>query len=761
MAYGAIADGSDLEELRQESLKVLLLFVTLAAYAWMGLLFFTTGDFTGAWWAPVPLVLGLALGYAWSLDHPQSAGVALIFGMILTTGYEVWYHGFQIAPYVFSLTVTLAGLLFDPAGIFTTAAASAGFVMAVGTTHRSALLSPAQMVSPIIVILLTALASWLSTRNLRTALQWALKGQAEAQQKAELARDRQAELQRALKALDEASYRIRRMNYDLAQARDVAEEMRRLKQQFVTNVSHELRTPLALIAGFSEMMYLSPESYDAPLPPEYLGEVREIYRSSKHLLSLIDDILDLSQITAGKMRLSREEADLRGVIHEAVDTIRPLVEGKGLALEVEIDAALPTLYIDPTRVRQVLLNLLNNARRFTDRGRVALRARRQDGQVQVSVSDTGMGITPEDRGKIFEEFRQLDGSLARQHDGVGLGLAISKEFVEMHGGRIWVESEGVPGRGSTFSFTLPVAQEESGAAIPLLGDRRLQPLPPDGPVQTVLAVSEDASISRMLERGLDGFQVAPLEGIEQLSTLWEELHPLAVLLSASPGEEARQLQHLQFQLAGRDMPVILCPLGGQERSASALGVQGYLMKPITRDAFLSALNRLGDSVRRVLIVDDDPRVVRLLVRMMRSAERDYEVLRAYGGRDAWAKLEEERPDLVVLDLIMPEVDGYMVLERMRQEEALRDIPVIVVTAMGYTREDGQRTSASSSAETSSNSVETLTAQASVEPLGGRLIGIARQRGFSNEEVMSYLRSILATLRSVELRLGVECSGSQQ
>jgi signal transduction histidine kinase/CheY-like chemotaxis protein len=644
--------------------------------------------------------------------------------MILANGYMVWYHGFQVAPYLFTLAVTFSGLLFDPPGIFATAGVSVGLLIAIRAMEQVEPLVATEVALPVIVILLTMLASWLSTRSLHTALHWAWGSQAQAWQRMELARDRQAELQRALKALDEASYRIRRMNYDLAQARDVADEMRRLKQQFVTNVSHELRTPLALIAGFSEMMYLSPESYDAPLPPEYLGDAREIYRSSRHLLSLIDDILDLSQIMAGKMRLSREESDLQTVIHEAANTIRPLIEGKGLALTVELDGIFPALYIDPTRIRQVLLNLLNNARRFTDQGQVVLRARCDNGQVQVGVSDTGIGIAPEDQHKVFGEFQQLDSSLARQHDGVGLGLAISKEFVEMHGGRIWVESEGVSGQGSTFSFTLPLAREEGERARPLDG-RPLQPRAPDGPVQTVLAVSEDASICHLLERRLDGLQVVKVKGIEQFPAVWEESHPLAVLLSASPAEQDRQCQHLESQLAGTDVPVILCPLGGQERLASALGVEDYLVKPITRDAFLSALDRLGDSVRRVLIVDDDPRVVRLLVRMMRSAGREYEVLRAFSGQDAWAKLEGEGLDLVVLDLIMPEVDGYTILERMRQEEALRDIPVIVITAKGYTLENGQR-------------------------FGGRLIGIVRQRGFSNEEAIGYVKSILDTLRSVEL-----------
>jgi len=727
MEYGAMDECDDLEELQRESLKVLLVFVSLAAYGWIGALFFFTGAFTRAWWAVVPLISGLALGYGWYGRRLHLASLAFISSLTLTIGYGAWYFGLQVAPYLFTLPVIFAGLLFSPVGILATAAASIGLVIAAGVARPTSL-SAGQVAGPALVMSLTAIASWLSTRNLRTALRWAWNSQAQAWQRMELARNRQADLQRALKALDEASYRIRRMNYELAQARDVAEEMRRLKQQFVANVSHELRTPLALIAGFSEMMYLSPESYDAPLPPEYLGDVREVYRNSRHLLSLIDDILDLSQITVGRMRLAREETDLERVIHEAVDTIRPLIEGKGLTLKVEVESPLPSLYIDPTRVRQVLLNLLNNARRFTDRGQITLRAQHRDGRVQVSISDTGIGIPLEGREKIFEEFRQLDGSLTRQHDGAGLGLAISKEFVEMHGGRIWVESEGIPGRGSTFSFTLPLGPGESERAV-LSEGRSLRPLPPGGPTQAVIVISEDTSVPRLLERGLDGFQVVSLREMDQLPSLWEEVRPLAVVLSADLVEEACQLRRVQSYLGDRDVPVILCPLYGRERLASVLGVRDYLVKPITRDAFLSALERLGDCVRRVLVVDDDPRVVRLLVRMIRSAGREYEVLRAYTGEDAWAMLQEERPDLIVLDLIMPEVDGHMILERMRREEALRDIPVIVVTAKGYILEDEHQ-------------------------MGGRLIGIARRWGFSNEEAVIYLRSMLDTLRSVALRMKV-------
>jgi len=599
--------------------------------------------------------------------------------------------GSPIVPYLFPLIVTFAGLLLIPRGMFIVAAICSATMAIVGSVgHQRPPLSPGT-IYPVLMVCLTAIVSSLSVRNLYTLLHWAWNSAMEARRNQEQLRDPQGELNRTLRALDEASYRLRRMNYELARAREQAEEARRLKQQFMTNISHELRTPLNLIVGFSEMMYLSPGSYGGvPLPQEYRGDVREIYRSSQHLLSLIDDILDMAQIEAGRMVVSPEPTDLAQVIREAVDTIRPLIEGKGLEMRVEMEQELPILYIDPTRIRQVLLNLLNNARRFTDQRSITLRAALQGEELRVSVADTGIGIAPEDRRRIFEEFRQLDGSTTRQHDGVGLGLAISRQFVELHRGRIWVESEG-RGRGSTFHFTLPVAGEEAQVAGPgPSSDRCLSPLPPSGPAKALLVVDQDPRVEQLIQRRLEGYQVVRVEEVSQVASAAEKVRPRAVVVSTSDGEGWESLGRLGAQLDGWDLPLILCPLVSDRKMGHSLGVADYLVKPVSRQTLLEVLDRFGEEVRRILILDDDPRVVRLLSRMVRSRFQACQIIRAYSGEDGLIKMRRRPPDLVLLDLIMSQVDGYAVLERMREDEALRYVPVVVVTAKGSSPEDMRR-----------------------------------------------------------------------
>jgi len=378
-----------------------------------------------------------------------------------------------------------------------------------------------------------------------------------------------------------------------------------------------------------------------------------------------------------------------------VDTIRPLIEGKGLKLRVEVEQELPILYIDPARIRQALLNLLNNARRFTNQGSITLHAALRGEEVRVSVADTGIGIAPEDRGKIFEEFCQFDGSTTRQHGGVGLGLAISRQFVELHRGRIWVESQG-RGRRSTFPFTLPVAGEEAQVAgSGPSSDRRLSPLPPSGPAKALLVVDQDPRVEQFIQRRLEGYQVVRVEEVSQVASAAEKVRPGAVVVSTSDGEGWESLGRSGSQLDGWDLPLILCPLVSDRKMGHSLGVADYLVKPVSRQTPGEVLDRFGEEVRRIMILDDDPRVVRLLSRMIRSRFQACQIIRAYSGEDGLIKMRRRPPDLVLLDLIMPQVDGYAVLERMREDEALYDIPLVVVTAKGtspeYMRRLGAKT----------------------------------------------------------------------
>ena len=701
-----------LEDLRQGSLRALLIFTACITYAWVEYLFISEMRFLRAWYGPPLLMLGGVLSYKLRARSACLASYALILGMMGANGCALSFFGPGPASYSFALIVTFSGLLLGPVSAFFVALASMGLVCAIS--------SPLP-VPPMLIILLTGVASWLSQRNLYTALQWAWVSQAEAQQKMEEARDHQAELQRIAKALDEASYRIRRMNVELARAREAAEEARRLKQQFVQNVSHELRTPLNIILGFSEMMAIAPESYgDGGLPPAFRGDINEIYRSARHLQGLIDDVLDLAQIEARRMGLIKEEVDPAELIMEATETARSLVENRGLTLRVHIQPNLPPVYVDRVRIRQVLLNLLNNAARFTEQGGVTVSGSLVSGEVVISVADTGIGIAPEDIPKVFEEFRQLDGSTTRRYGGTGLGLAISKEFVELHGGRMWVESK--LGEGSTFSFTLPLAQAEEMRPAPA----RLSTAPPVAPFsgpfreRTILVMHDDPIILRLFQRHLEGYRVLGARDRAEARQLIQKERPRAVVLSLPPEGDETWFQTKAEFASGYGIPLITCPIPSGRHLADSLGVADYLIKPISRKRLLEAVERWDGRVRRVLIIDDDPSMVRLLARMLRSASHPYQIGMACGGEEGLAMMREMRPHLVLLDLIMPPPDGFEVLERMRAEEEWRDIPVIAVTAKDLIARDF--------------------------PISqGKLLGIWKAEGFSTWEIMSGLQGLLDSL----------------
>lgn len=300
--------------------------------------------------------------------------------------------------------------------------------------------------------------AWLSVRMVYTALEWAWTTQQRASELLELARDRQAQLSRTLKSLEVTNGLLHRTQCELIYAHRQAEEARRLKERFAANISHELRTPLNLILGFSEMMYLSPEAYgEVNWTPALRQDIHQIYRSSRHLLDMIDDILDLSRFEIGGFTLEREPTPLEPLLRDTVEIVTELFRSRSIRLDVEVAPDLPALHIDSTRIRQVVLNLLNNAARFTTKGGVCVEAKRNNGEVVVSVRDTGPGIPADKLPYLFDEFYQVDHSLHRRQGGAGLGLAISKHFVEAHDGRIWVESQ--MGIGSTFYFALPIPEQ--------------------------------------------------------------------------------------------------------------------------------------------------------------------------------------------------------------------------------------------------------------------------------------------------------------
>jgi signal transduction histidine kinase/CheY-like chemotaxis protein len=516
--------------------------------------------------------------------------------------------------------------------------------------------------------------AWLIVRTFYTALEWAWTMQQRADRLLGLARDRQAELANALKSLDTANALLRRTQRELIAARKHEEEARLMKEQFAANISHELRTPLNLIMGFSEMIYLSPEVYgDLRWPSALRQDVYQIYASSHHLLEMIEDVLDLSRFEIVGFTLNREPAELEPLLRDTVGIVDDLFRGQPVRLEVEIAPDLPTLKIDRTRIRQVLLNLLNNAARFTEEGAVRVEAKRGDGEVVIAVSDTGPGIPADELPHLFQEFYQVDRSIRRRHGGAGLGLAISKQFVEAHDGRIWVESED--GVGSTFTFTLPIPGEH----VPLSPVKLKRPLEPAGSEMPapILVVDSDPAVATLIDRHVEEYEVIQVEDVGGLGDALMLHHPRAVVWNVPPGNGVNP-----DDLPPVSVPFIECSLPSQAWVADGLAVAAVLTKPVTTERLLREVERVG-GVRDVLVVDDDWGFCQLVERILAASGRPFQVRRAYDGEDGLERMRERRPDLLLLDLIMPGLDGFQVLEEMRQEPALADVPVVILTATSY------------------------------------------------------------------------------
>jgi CheY-like chemotaxis protein/anti-sigma regulatory factor (Ser/Thr protein kinase) len=444
-----------------------------------------------------------------------------------------------------------------------------------------------------------------------------------------------------------------------------------MKEQFAANVSHELRTPLNLILGFSEVMCLSPEVYGKmDWPPALRRDVYRIYQSSSHLLEMIDDILALSRFEMVGFTLDKRPTRLESLAREAIDIVTDLCHDRRVHLETQIAEDLPVLEVDQTRIRQVLLNLLSNAIRFTEEGTVRLAAERVNGAVQISVSDTGPGISDDDLPNLFQQFYQVDRSLTRKHAGTGLGLAISKAFVESHGGTIWVQSE--VGAGSTFTFTLPIPGKHTGVS-------RLQEGRPLEPAQAatsspLLVADPDPSVGALIDSHIEHHEVVQVDDSDRLREAVIHHHPRAIVLNVPPKQRA---EHDDSWSAS--VPIIECSLPSQAWVAQDLQIAACLTKPITAAQLGNTLEALGH-VRDVLVVDDDIGFCQLIERMLQASNRGLEVRRAYSGPDGLAALRSQRPDVLLLDLIMPDVDGFQVLKEIRDDPAIASVPVVVLTA---------------------------------------------------------------------------------
>jgi PAS domain S-box-containing protein len=477
---------------------------------------------------------------------------------------------------------------------------------------------------------------------------------------------------------------------ELDKAREAAEIANRAKSQFLANMSHELRTPLNAIILYTEL--LRDEATDRGLE-DLLPDLKKIYGAAKHLLALINDVLDLSKIESGKMELALETFDVPAMIRDMATTIEPLAQKNADRLELRCPPDIGTMHADLTKVRQSLFNLLSNACKFTESGTVRLevaRTKRNGDWFTFRVSDTGIGMTPEHQGKLFLPFSQVDPSATRRFGGTGLGLAITRHFCEAMGGEITVESK--PGIGSTFTIRLPAVVGEAKVDPPPV-PRSEPPRPRDG---VVLIIDDNATAREALQKILKhkAFRVETAATGDEGLRLARQLHPLVIMLDAiMPGMDGPAvLTALKAEPELADIPVVL--FTGMEdcrKEAFHLGASDYVVKPVDPDHLATILRRYcGSADRRALVVDDD---ADLRQRLRGLLEKEgWEVDVAADGREALARLANQRPGMILLDLIMPGMDGFEFLAELQQRHEVHSVPIVVLTAKDLTTADRQRLS---------------------------------------------------------------------
>ncbi|MBV9788472.1 MAG: response regulator, partial [Chloroflexi bacterium] len=431
------------------------------------------------------------------------------------------------------------------------------------------------------------------------------------------------------------------------EARATAEQANELKTQFLANMSHELRTPLNSIINFTRILMVGMRGPVTESQADYLNRVRS---SGEHLLGLINDILDLSKIEAGKMELFKEPISIGDVVNSVMSSAAGLTKGKPIELRHEVEPDLPTIEVDRTRIRQVLLNLLSNAAKFTDEGEISVRVKQHNGQLLISVHDTGIGIAPEHLALIFEEFRQVEGDSNRRYEGTGLGLAICRRLIELHGGRIWVESQ--MDVGSSFFFTLPFQYVPE--QLPM----------PTAPVALthlrgakILVIDDDPAAIEIVMTYLsrDGHTISGVSdsrrALEEARRLKPDAIILDVLMPHKDGWEV--LGALKADPELKQVPVVLYSIMEEQKLGFYLGANAYLTKPIDEEQLRSTVAQLVSHDSTILAIDDDPDALEIITTQLKLLGR-HTVLTASGGRAALELIAERQPDLIILDLMMPE-----------------------------------------------------------------------------------------------------------
>ncbi len=515
-------------------------------------------------------------------------------------------------------------------------------------------------------------------------------------------------LARMNEQLTDANRSLRDMIFEVAAEKERAEtlnaELRatsQYKNEFLAKMSHELRTPLNSIVGYSELLL---QGIYGDLNDKQSDRLEKIHRNGRDLLALINDVLDLSKIEAGRLELVPQSINLRDHLIEVAASFGPNIEQKGLRFDIELAEPAYPVFADSLRLRQVLNNLMNNAVKFTHEGAIGLAAKRievrngfseqfplpvrgwlSDGRwVVIQVSDTGIGIAPENQARIFDEFRQVDSTSTREYGGTGLGLAITRKLVEMHGGQIWVNS--AVNAGSTFYVALPASSAASAVPEPPSSD-----ISPNGQGAHVLVIDDSQEaidiLSTYLQEG--GYQVSSAtsgqEGITQAIDLLPDIITVDIMMPDMTGWQV--MEKLRADPMTASIPIIVVSIVDQQPTEVSLGAAAHISKPVDRELLLSTIDQIlhGRLIDPILVVDDNPEDLEVISIGLRNAA--YPVETCTGGKEAIEWLARQRASLVVLDLLMPEVSGFDVLAHLRETPTLCKLPVLIATAKDLTPDE--------------------------------------------------------------------------